>query len=333
MTAAGLSAPAASAAPAPACHEYQVPVSLVPGLPATYHISGDLCLPAGQTPDTVQVLIPGASYNRTYWEFPMSRYSYVDAMTASGHAVFAMDRLDTGDSSRVLPALLTVEADAATLHQVVGALRAGNVGGTRFDKVVSVGHSLGSIIAIDGAALYHDVDGVILTGFTNYVNAEFVTNTALGRVVVPTQTVRGTSPYIQNRPLGDLTTPPGGRELNFYAPGTFDPAVLAADEATKDVITVSELASFPIPQTGVESDLITAPVFLANGQFDFPFLCGLQHCANSAMLKDVEAIRFAAAPSLDTFVLPNAGHDINLALDAPQFFAAAGSWMDGHFGG
>jgi hypothetical protein len=32
-------------------------------------------------------------------------------------------------------------------------------------------------------------------------------------------------------------------------------------------------------------------------------------------------------------VLPNAGHDINLALDAPQFFAAAGSWMDGHFGG
>src|ERR1700728_5237486 len=103
---AGLTAPkAGAAADATSCHTYSVPVSLVKGLPTTDHIVGDLCLPAGTPPSAVQVLIPGATYNHTYWEFPISGYSYADWMTAHGHAVFAIDRLDTGRSSTVPPAL------------------------------------------------------------------------------------------------------------------------------------------------------------------------------------------------------------------------------------
>ncbi|MCW2716753.1 alpha/beta hydrolase [Pseudonocardia sp.] len=332
-TAGGLAVAApAAAAPGAGCHEYEIPVSVAPGLPADQHIAGELCLPDGPVPSVLQILVPGATYNRTYWDFPISQYSYVDAATARGYAVFAMDRLNTGASSTLPPAAVTVELDAATLHQVVTALRSGADTGTPFRNVVTVGHSLGSIITIDEAASYHDVDGLIVTGFSHYVNPLFVTNTATARVVVPTQLVQGGSPYIQNRPLGDLTTPAGGRELNFYAPGTFEPEVLAADEATKDVITASELATFPVPQSGVESNLITAPVLLAIGRYDFPFLCGTQHCTGAAMVEQFERVRFAAAPEFDAFVVPNAGHDINLARTAPLFFTEADNWITRRFG-
>src|SRR5215470_7676070 len=65
--------------PSATCSAVSVPVSLAPGAAKTDHISGELCVPAGPTPSTVQVLVAGATYDRSYWNFPYEpqRYSYV----------------------------------------------------------------------------------------------------------------------------------------------------------------------------------------------------------------------------------------------------------------
>lgn len=313
-----------------ACREYRVPVSGLPAVTGTYHIAGTLCLPAGgpasgpaaRSPDTVQVLVPGSAYNQTYWDFPMPGYSYARASAARGQATFNMDRFNTGGSSQLPPALVTVDLDAAVIHKVISALRAGEVGGIRFSKVVTVGHSLGSGIAVQEAATYHDVDGVILTGFTNYISTETLLALATLRLLAPAP----------NEPVGTLTTPPGARERWFYAEDNADPDVIAKDETTKDTVTASEIATVSVPGLTFPTHLVTAPVLLAIGEEDVNWVCVTRPCGDAETLRRTEAPRFTAAPSLDTYVLPGAGHSINLHRNRTEFFDAAAAWMDRRVG-
>jgi pimeloyl-ACP methyl ester carboxylesterase len=286
-------------------------------------------MPAGPPPDVVQVLVPGSTYNRAYWEFPIERASYVAGQTRRGQAVFAFDRLNTGRSSSVVPAAaLTIETDAAVVHQIATALRSGGIGPTRFPKVVIVGHSLGSLISVEEAATYQDVDGVVLTGFSHTPNLAFLGQLALGKVFLPASLSGGSSPNVQGQPLDELSTPVGAREKFFYDPSTTDPTIVAADEATKDIITAGELVNFPVPVYGPRTQLIDAPVLVANGSRDQVFYCGLGTCTDERTLRSAEEPYFPAAPSFDAFVLPGSGHDINLATNADGYYAAVASWVD-----
>jgi pimeloyl-ACP methyl ester carboxylesterase len=65
---------------------------------------------------------------------------------------------------------VTVDSNAQVLHQVLRALRAGALGGHRFDRIVVVGHSFGSIMAVTVASLFPaDLDALILTGYLHNV--------------------------------------------------------------------------------------------------------------------------------------------------------------------
>jgi len=78
--------------------------------------------------------------------------------------VFDYDRIGNGQSSHPSSTEISVASDAFVAHQVVQALRSGRIGGTAFQRVVLIGHSLGSFTSWQEAGEYHDVDGVILTG-------------------------------------------------------------------------------------------------------------------------------------------------------------------------
>src|SRR4051812_19257953 len=142
------------------CSDVRLPVSLSPGLPRTEVIDGTLCVPAAGSTE-VDVLIHGAAYNRSYWDWPVApnTYSYVQRTVAAGRATFAYDRLGAGSSSHPLSALLTPQSDAYVLHQVVEALRR-----HRFTTVDAVGHSFGSVVAVQEAATFHDTDRLVVTG-------------------------------------------------------------------------------------------------------------------------------------------------------------------------
>lgn len=335
---ASLTAAVPAEAAAISCSDTDLPVTgpglppLVPGAPSIVH--GRLCLPAGDAPDTVQLLVHGGTYNSAYWDLPYQpeRYSYQRDMAAHGYATFAADQLGAGGSSRPLSLPLSVWAAAESMHEVVGHLRAGRVGGVPFAKVVIVGHSVGSGIVAVEASTYHDVDGVVLTGITHLPALPVL---ALGAAL-------GLQPALLDGQLGRLgsdplyfTTRPGARAGLFYAAGDADPAVIAADEATKDQVSVPGMGTVALFGIVLPATWgITAPVFQVVGEKDVLF-CGvlaLRDCSGAAVLRAQEAPYYADPSKLSMYVLPGAGHSVALHENAGEYRSATRSWLQGSLG-
>jgi pimeloyl-ACP methyl ester carboxylesterase len=301
------------------CTETDLGVTLTL-LPQKVH--GELCLPVGATPKMVQLLVHGGTYNRQYWDLPnvSTRYSYQRDMADQGFASFAIDLPGSGGSSRPLSALITGIGLASVTHQVIGQLRAGRVAGIRFDRVVLVGHSMGSGVVVEEAATYRDVDGVILTGFSHTMNllklTEIFVDGVRPALLDPVLSRRAGDP-------GYVTTLPGTRRF-FHDPGLVDPDVLAADEATKDEVAATVVPDLvALAFTSPVSRSITAPVLIANGAVDTLF-CAFT-CAGPEALTAAEAPFFTSP--LSTFLLPDSGHSIALARNAPNYRSAVRDWI------
>jgi pimeloyl-ACP methyl ester carboxylesterase len=303
-----------------------VPVSLADGLPNDYTIRGRLCLPTETVPTTVQVLLHGATYNGIYWDFPYQpeRYSYVQALVADGYATLDIDRLGFGSSSHPLTPLVTMETGAHAIHQVIQAARKGALG-VRFDRVIVVGHSHGTVIAWREAAAYHDIDGLIATGNTHLVSPTTALDISLHLYPAsmdPQFADSGLDP-------GYLTSRPGSRGV-FYQANDADPKVIAKDEATKDTVALLDL--FPTYQVELfdgDSSMIHVPVLIAVGRYD-RLMCSFDasNCSTASTLLAAEKPFYGGTKCLDAYVLPGAGHDINLHLNSQDFFRAAAAWSD-----
>lgn len=315
----------AAAAPQVRCTDTTVSVSLVV-IPETVH--GRFCAPAGSTPKTVQLLIHGGTYNSHYWDLPYDsgRYSYQRDMAAHGFATFAIDCLGSGQSSQPLSALLTGTTQALVVHQVVGKLRAGQVAGTRFDRVVLVGHSMGSGIVVLEAATYHDVDGVNLTGMSHSMDLPALTGVFVKGIrpalLDPVLSRRGGDP-------GYVTTMPGTRGL-FHDPGEVEPGVVAADEATKDQVPATVVPDLlPLAFLSPLTRSITVPTLIVNGDRDSLF-CAFT-CSSEATFLAAEAPYFSPTAKLAVRLMPRSGHAIALAKAAPAYRAVVRDWMSKHF--
>lgn len=313
------------------CTITTVPVS---GPTGTATMSGQLCEPTGVSPRTIQLLVHGGTYNRSYWDLPGApeSYSYQRDMARSGRATFAVDRLGTGASTHPssLPLLITLEA--RNLHEVVQHLRAGHVGGTAYEKVVIVGHSVGSGIVAMEAATYHDVDGVVLSGMTHMPAVPVL---ALGAAL-------GLQPVFLDNLLGTLgsdplyfTTRPGARAGLFYDLGDADQLVVNADEAAKDQISVPGMGTVAVFGIVLPTTYgIDVPVFNAVGTNDVLF-CGvlaLRDCSNANALRAQEALYYRPEAQLETNVLPGAGHSLALHRNADAYRDATRAWLSSKFG-
>jgi pimeloyl-ACP methyl ester carboxylesterase len=294
------------------------------------HVRGTLCRPPGPAA-TVHVLLSGGTYNSVYWDYPHQpeTYSYVRYTTGAGHATLALDRLGAGESDRPPGTLLTPQMQAEAIHQVVQGLRAGEFGDAPFERIILVGHSYGSILVLLEAGTYRDVDAVVVTGLLHWWSPTFL----------PTFAAHSYPAMFDPKFAGEvqdpayITTRPGARQQLFYGPDP-DPAIVAMDEATKDVIGMTEAAVAVTLVYRDEAGAINAPVLVAVGTEDAAF-CGpgATDCSSIESVLQRERPYYAATPRLDAFVLPGAGHDISLARDARRFFAAAHQWLNDVSGG
>jgi pimeloyl-ACP methyl ester carboxylesterase len=282
-----------------------------------------LCTPAAGDTDTVMVLMPGSNYNGTYWDFPHAPqiYNFRRAMNAAGYATLVVDRLGTGASSRPASTGVTATGDAQALHEIIGALRTGLAGARPFGKVVTGGHSLSSGVAVLEATTHHDVDGVLLTGYSHDLNIAG----ALGIIGTYQPAEQDAAFAGGGYDSGYLTTRPGTREKSFHSPATADPEVVAVDEATKDVFAATEYPDGLTSTLPPMSTQITAPVLVVNGSDDV--LCS-RVCADTATLQAAEAPHFSPAGRLRTFVLPGSGHSVNLARNTADYQAVVRDWME-----
>jgi pimeloyl-ACP methyl ester carboxylesterase len=311
----------ASAASGVSCRTYSgIPVALASGEPASYTITGELCATPSELTggETVQLLIHGATYNHTYWDFGRIdgvSYSYARNLAAAGFPTFAIDEIGAGQSSHPPSSDVTIQVAAFVAHEIIQDLLGGAIGGTSFGKVIEVGHSFGSITTWVEAATYHDVAGAIITGGAH-------SSTVFQSDVVSDIYPAVDDPRFAASGLDDgyLTTVPGTRAGLFYNPADSDPNVIQADEATKDVISSTEFGT-GLPLQGSTLTLgIDAPVLVVLGSRD-AILCGAQtsggsyDCSSGQVVAQEEAPFYSPAAQLRACVVPGSGHDINLALN------------------
>lgn len=342
-----------AASAAQQCRAVEVPVALDSG--AAARLSGDVCAPAHAMPTlrrTVQVLVSGTAYDKSYWDFPYqpATYSYVRAATAAGFTTFNLDRLGMGASSHPAGAQITIPSNASSIHQVIARLRAGAVDGVRYDRVVLVGHSLGSLIAWYEAAMYHDVDAVISSGILHTFDGPGVAR--FGATLYPAAFDPRFAATVSDP--GYLTTLPGSRAASFYYLPNADRQVIDTDERLKSTATMFEARDVfaqeaPGTLGGVRDALcpavscesaaefwygvttrITVPVLTVIGQYD-GLLCGAgkpNRCADFDRIRADERgyFRGVAQRCLTVTRLPDTGHDLNLHRSAPSWFALANSW-------
>jgi pimeloyl-ACP methyl ester carboxylesterase len=319
----GLSVPASAAATvAVRCRAVAEPVTVTGIGQAT--VAGTLCAPAGRPVRTIEVLVSGLSYDRIYWELPPAQGvpGYQQSVAQHGYAALALDRLGTGASTRPPAATLTYSAELDALHQVISAVRAGAFGSYR--NLVLVGHSYGSGLSVGEAGSYHDVDALVLSG---WAHSQGSAGLSFYNALVDAGTDPVTGPT--DPPAGYLTTRVGTRAGFFDAPGDASPAVELADEATKSTLTQQELATITDAYDPSLAARVDVPVLVAIGQHDV-LTCGVPlTCSSSAEIGLYESALFTGSPGLTGYLLPGAGHSINLAANAADWYQQSVTWTGG----
>lgn len=293
-----------------------------------------VCRPADRPSSTVEVLIHGGAYNATYWDFDYQpeKYSYVHYAASRGHTTVAIDKIGSGKSAHPASALVTQTALANIVHALVGKLRSGQVAGGPFEKVVTVGHSMGSALAAIEASTYRDVDAVVLTGFSHRISLATTAKTLLQVLHPATLDPK----FGLSRDPGYLTTRPGQRATVFYTPDD-DPAAIQWDDQNKDIISLTELGDgvpggFMLPTTTG----MTAPVLVMNGQYDAlmcdPGPLGRGDCTSSEALRAQEAPQFPNSPQVDAHVVAGAAHCLTGSHKSIESFETTFSWIEARTG-
>jgi pimeloyl-ACP methyl ester carboxylesterase len=316
---AGFSVPASAAEAAPSCQDVFIPVQLDLLLPV--QVYGRLCEPATGNADRVQLLVHGATYDSRYWDpaYGDGTYSFAPRANSDGWATLAIDRVGYGRSTAVPSVTLTAITQAITLHQIIGKLRDGAIGGHGFVKVLLNGHSVGAGIALLETSMYNDADALAMSGIAHHLSP-----TQLTKIFVD-----DLRPVVTN--VGYLTTAPGTRGALFYGSDP-DPGLVAYDEATKGMISATEAAdviatAFTLPTTSLGDRL---PTYLVDGQEDQIWCAGLlaEDCASSATFQAQEAPDYANAASFTAAIQPDAGHDLNFAANSAQYEQALNDWAE-----
>jgi pimeloyl-ACP methyl ester carboxylesterase len=194
-----------------------------------------------------------------------------------------------------------------------------------YTEVDSIGHSLGSVIAVAEAATYRYVNRLVLTGFLHVPNLGYL---SLVSFLYPARL----DPQFAGQGLDAryLTTIPGMRRV-FYSSAA-DPSVVAYDEQHKSTVSAGELGTalsqVATPPPGNISDRVTVPVLIVVGQQD-RLMCGGPNpdCADPASVAAAERPYYASAPAVGVVTIPGTGHDIALHPSADLSFADINGWL------
>jgi hypothetical protein len=283
--------------------------------------------------DRIQMLMHGLTYTSAYWTWPYNgfqNYSYVGYSCEHGLTSFAFDAPGAGHSTIPhnstdvqLPVLAEVAVSLSAMLRNGTLAKAFNVHGSRgWDRVIGVGHSLGSA-AMNWAA--------ITLGSTTPFDAII----ASSLLHTPSGIVTPPNPFFPARDVspskwggldpGYITTSNISDRAGFYSTdnSTFSPEILMIDELTKDIGSIwsfDQLGNLFQPARGFE-----APVAVVIGQGDQFQQCNrpannFLPCTDDEVLM-LEQPFWPDSRNLTAFVIESTGHDLNLHFSARGTFA------------
>ncbi|KAJ6574332.1 hypothetical protein B0H19DRAFT_933825 [Mycena capillaripes] len=306
------------------CSSVIIPVDvdvLVPNDPTD--VFGGLKSNSSSLRHVLQILAHGFSYTNQYWSPPIEEfrnYSYAAFSCKRGLPSLAVDLLAAGLSSRPANASdVQFPTSAAALSQLAQHLKSTSIlpGIRPFQKIIGVGHSLGSALfnfgaIVDGAQ--SPMDGLVLTSMLIFGPDDPPPGSGTSAVPVP---ARDADP-IRWGGLDPSYVTINDRTLFYPAdPTTFSPRMLLFDAFTKDLGPLSlgvQVASSSIPAANYTGAV--AKVIGAEDQA----LCVDNRCVDGEALTAAERVAWPAARSFEVIVSQGSGHDMNLDFKAGAAF-------------
>ncbi|KAM6505228.1 hypothetical protein FSOLCH5_015147 [Fusarium solani] len=296
----------------------------------TYQIWVKYCVPTATTAQSsnqpVQVLTHGGTLDHTYWDVAPG-YSYVNITAAAEMRTLSYDQLGCGLSDHPDP-LNEVQGPAAmeVLHGLVSLLRSGAFG-QKFDKVIGVGHSIGSKTMEATLAKYRgDFDAILHTGyaFENAPGAGNVVATGLG----PAKDVQ----HLRHLPDGYFVHKSReGIHICFFKYPNFEPAILTATLDKSRTLTMGEMlipSGSPFWRNLTVLRDYTSPVMIVLGEHDY-VVCGQSCMIPRNLADDTLSFAYSAADPnrSETWILPGGGHNLNTHLHAGDGFNKMVAWV------
>ena len=303
------------------CEHYRIPTRFSAENWFEYDIVGELCWTGQLSEKTLQILIAGAGYGAVYWDFPYQpdTYSYKRAALREGYATFNYYRTGTGASDHPFGMLVNVENQVQVLAQIIQFLQTEKSIGS----IVTVGHSLGSVISLAHASEYSgQLSGIILTGFLHNSNPAFNQAMRSGTDLAPF-----TSDF-----SGHIVDPvymvskSNTRKDIFYNLGNTDPLVPVVDELNRQTLTVAEIISM-LKYFSMSAAAIQVPVLIVTGEEDFVVCGGELECGDHQRVEEHEQQFFSASACVKTRMIANAGHNINLHKNAQATYQILFEWL------
>lgn len=285
----------------------------------TFNIGAQLCYPVSQqNQTTIQFLTHGIAFSKTYWDFALPNNSYIETAAKAGRATFSYDRLGIGNSSHPDPVQVVQSGIQVVIaEQLVGLLRQGRLANRKFSHVIGVGHSYGSLITTSVAASSPATfDAVVATGFsTNRTGGNQFTsalNLQPANLFAPRR--------FQNLPSSYLVpSTKYGIQYSFFRAPNFEQSVLNKSFDKVETTTLGE--TFTRSAFATKAANFTGPVLIANGGRDLDFCdgdCSYPNDISAATLKTF--FPNANNRSSTSYNLPDSGHGMNLAMNAPLAF-------------
>jgi pimeloyl-ACP methyl ester carboxylesterase len=244
--------------------------------------------------------------------------SYIDSAAQAGQVTFSYDRLGVGESSHPDPIqIVQGPAHVSVAHALVGLLRNGELSATKFSNVFGVGHSYGSAVTTTVAGTYpSDFDALVLTGFSDNTNGAPQFWAAQNLIPASTDLSQRFVGLEDGYLLG--STIYGLQYAFFHFPG-FEIPILSQAFANGQTTTWGE--QFTMEALGHPAESYTGPVFVVNGMQDLVFCEGNCNLPSNIALSTLRNVFPAAnATKSGAFLLPNSGHGLNRAANAPLAF-------------
>lgn len=290
-----------------------------------WHVAGWLTEPTERRRDELQILVHGAGSDHRYWDWPLEpeRYSYARWAAERGIATLNIDRIGCGLSCHPPGAEIDLTAHIHTFAQIVRDVRDGCHSIAPVERVVLVGHSMGSVVC-GAAAACTDVEAVVLTGYLPVDGTPAMGDELFDFAFVP---ALDGLPVLRGIVDAEYLVPRAGlgvEQLRYWAPAT-DPAMPAFDALIKGPATRAELADAAVAGPGIRS--LTTPALGLVGQHDALLI--------DSSLEEVDThdtVRRVAngiGPNFEFEVIPDAGHMLNLQRNASDCFAAIDRWLSG----
>lgn len=156
-------------------------------------------------------------------------------------------------------------------------------------------------------------DGIVLTGFSQ--NGSFASQFLLGSNFIIANTVSALSQYTTGYLAPNAVE---GVQIDFFAPGDFDPNVLNLAYMTGQPVTPGEILT--LTGSSAMPNSFAGPTLVITGEHDTPYCGGDCYATGNPALASIPAASKMFIPNaapFEAYIVAGAGHGLNLQYTAP----------------